>query len=75
MTGRASESVSDGDLAEAMSRAPATHHVIWTGHDYDRRRGSLREKSLACVTEVAVPFPLRTLLRRAAKSCQQRPAA
>ena len=64
---RALASVSGSDLTEAMGLDPAMHHVIWTGYDHDRRQGSLRGQSLACVMEVATPFPLRVLLGHAAR--------
>ena len=67
MRHRGVEPISEGDLIEALSRAPADQYVIWTGESCSAQPGSLRSRALACVHEVGVPVLLRVVLRRAAR--------
>jgi hypothetical protein len=64
---RGVERISEGDLIEALSRAPADQYVIWTGEGCGAQPGSLRSRALACIHEVGVPVLLRVVLQRAAR--------
>jgi hypothetical protein len=63
---RGLEEISAHRLTEALARTPNAHYVIWTGHPCASQPGSLRARALACVREIGVPVPLRTVLQRAA---------
>lgn len=64
---RGLEIIRNRDLADAISRTPPDHYVIWTGHTYSSWQVSLRSRALAQIREVGVPVALRELLRRAAR--------
>jgi hypothetical protein len=61
------ELISDAVLAEALSRVPDDHYVVWTGHTYRVLDKSLRSRALARVTEIGKPVPVREVIRRAAR--------
>lgn len=67
MRHRGVERISESDLVEGLSRAPADHYVIWTGEGCSAQPGSLRSRALACIHEVGVPVLLRVIIRRAAR--------
>jgi hypothetical protein len=63
---RGMEFIPSSILNDAISRAPDNQFIIWTGHPYAVRQGSLRSGALLLIKEIGKPVPLRDLLRRAA---------
>lgn len=66
MKHRGLEPIGAARLTEALARTPKEHYVVWTGHPCAGQAGSLRARALGCISEVAAPVPLRTVLQRAA---------
>jgi len=56
------------NLDAALENIPADEYVFYTGGNYGRRRASGRSASLATVTEVRKPIPVREYAKRAATS-------
>ena len=66
---RRPEEITSESLAATLERIDTRDlYVVYTGGKYGARRASLRSRSLATVTEVFTPVPLRTLLERAARA-------
>jgi predicted metalloprotease with PDZ domain len=65
---RPPERITDRELQAALRRTPATHYVIWTGHHYRNKHGSLRSQAMRHVTEIMQPVAVTEMLRRAARA-------